>query len=212
MLELGSGIGLTGIVVCRSTSLTKYIFSDFHQTVLQRLKDNITNCLTNSDSNSASVSVEELDWENVSDEQLQRIRANTIIAAGDTKPTDISKITHTFSNVNYTHLMMRRSLNHVYSYESIMPETFSVTLLCLFEPDVVYDPDIIACLVKLLSRLLNYKVQENHPDVYIASAVRNPQTYDCFKKELGRFHIYNTILFHYTIDLKHPLFRILHNE
>ncbi|KAI2666334.1 Protein-lysine N-methyltransferase EEF2KMT [Labeo rohita] len=136
VLELGSGIGLTGIVVCRSSSLTKYIFSDCHQTVLQRLKDNITNCLTNGDGNSASVCVEELDWENVSDEQLQRIQANTIIAA-----------------------------------------------------DVVYDPDIIACLVRLLSRLLNYKVQEKHPDVYIASTVRNPQTYDCFKKELGRFHI-----------------------
>lgn len=66
---------------------------------------------------------------------------------------------------------------------------------------MVYDPDVIACLVKLLSRLLNDKVQENHPDVYIASAVRNPQTYDCFKKELGRFHI--NILFHYTIDSKH---------
>ncbi|XP_016405900.1 protein-lysine N-methyltransferase EEF2KMT-like [Sinocyclocheilus rhinocerous] len=131
VLELGSGIGLTIIVVCRSSSLTKYIFSDCHQTVLQRLKDNITNCLTNCDSNSASVCVEELDWENVSDEQLQRIQASTIIAA-----------------------------------------------------DVVYDPDIIACLVRLLSRLLNCKVQEEHPDVYIASTVRNPQTYDCFKKEL----------------------------
>ncbi|XP_052409013.1 protein-lysine N-methyltransferase EEF2KMT [Carassius gibelio] len=131
VLELGSGIGLTGIVVCRSSSLTKYIFSDCHQTVLQRLKENISNCLTNCDSNSASVCVEELDWENVSDEQLQRIQADTIIAA-----------------------------------------------------DVVYDPDIIAGLVRLLSRLLNGKVHEEHPDVYIASTVRNPQTYDCFKKEL----------------------------
>lgn len=143
VLELGSGIGLTGIVVCRSSSLTKYIFSDCHHTVLQRLKDNITNCLTNSDSNSdaLSVSVEELHWENVSDEQLQRIQANTIIAA-----------------------------------------------------DVVYDPDIIACLVKLLSRFLNCKVQENHPDVYIASTVRNPQTYDCFKKELERAGLRHVIM------------------
>ncbi|KAK7167625.1 hypothetical protein R3I94_001881 [Phoxinus phoxinus] len=141
VLELGSGIGLTGIVVCRSSSLTKYIFSDCHQTVLQRLKDNITNSLTNSDSNSASVNVEELHWENVSEEQLQRIQANTIIAA-----------------------------------------------------DVVYDPDIIACLVKLLSRLLNCKVQENHPDVYIASTVRNPQTYDCFKEELERAGLRHVIM------------------
>lgn len=84
-----------------------------------------------------------------------------------------------------------------------MSEKSSVALLCLFEPDVVYDPDIIACLVKLLSRLLNCKVQENHPDVYIASTVRNPQTYDCFKEELGRFHTINTFLFHYTIGFKH---------
>uniref|UniRef100_A0A8C1KKY0 Eukaryotic elongation factor 2 lysine methyltransferase n=1 Tax=Cyprinus carpio TaxID=7962 RepID=A0A8C1KKY0_CYPCA len=116
VLELGSGIGLTG-----------YIFSDRHQTVLQRLKDNITNCLTNCDSNSASVCVKELDWEKVSDEQL-----------------------------------------------------------C----SVVY-----ACLVRLLSRLLNCKAQEEHPDVYIASTVRNPQMYDCFKKELemaGLSHVVMT--------------------
>lgn len=137
VLELGSGIGLTGIVLCRSCSLTKYIFSDCHQTVLQRLKDNITNCLANCD----GVSVEELDWENVSDEQLQRIQANTIIAA-----------------------------------------------------DVVYDPDIIACLVRLLSRLLNCKVEENHPDVYVASTVRNPQTYECFKKELERAGLRHVIM------------------
>ncbi|XP_077068722.1 protein-lysine N-methyltransferase EEF2KMT [Siphateles boraxobius] len=141
VLELGSGIGLTGIVVCLSSSLTKYIFSDCHQTVLQRLKENITNCLTNSDSHSAPVSVEELHWENVSDEQLQRLQANTIIAA-----------------------------------------------------DVVYDPDIIACLVKLLSRLLNCKVQENHPDVYIASTVRNPETYDCFKEQLERAGLRHVIM------------------
>jgi len=180
VLELGSGIGLTGIVVCQSSSLTKYIFSDCHQTVLQRLKDNITNCLTNSGSNSASVSVEELHWENVSDEQLQRIQANTIIAAGDTKPRRYFQ--------DYTHYSFKCDL-FSFSEQHIMSERSSITLLCLFEPDVVYDPETIACLVKLLSRLLNCKVQENHPDVYIASTVRNPQTYDCFKEELGRFFI-----------------------
>uniref|UniRef100_A0A8C1QL40 Eukaryotic elongation factor 2 lysine methyltransferase n=1 Tax=Cyprinus carpio TaxID=7962 RepID=A0A8C1QL40_CYPCA len=89
VLELGSGIGLTG-----------YIFSDRHQTVLQRLKDNITNCLTNCDSNSASVCVKELDWEKVSDEQLQRIQASTIIAA----------VTY----IIYFHSMIKRSMNHMY--------------------------------------------------------------------------------------------------
>lgn len=61
---------------------------------------------------------------------------------------------------------------------------------------------VYACLVRLLSRLLNCKAQEEHPDVYIASTVRNPQMYDCFKKELGRFHIINNILLCYTVDVK----------
>lgn len=107
MLELGSGIGLTGIVLCRSCSLTKYIFSDCHQTVLQRLKDNVTNCLANCD----DVSVEELDWENVSDEQLQRIQANTIIAAGDKNPRDTVSITNIVdTNMIYIYLIL---MNHV---------------------------------------------------------------------------------------------------
>ncbi len=88
----------------------------------------------------------------------------------------------------------------IWSHEIMMFEKFWVTLLCLFETDVVYDPDVIACLVRLLSMLLNCKVQEKHPEVYIASTVRNPQTYDCFKKELGRFHI-NKIIF-YSINVK----------
>lgn len=140
VLELGSGVGLTGIVVCRSSSPTKYIFSDCHQTVLQRLRDNVTNCLTNCHCNNVPVCVEQLDWQTVSDEQLQRIHADTIIAA-----------------------------------------------------DVVYDPDIISCLVKLLARLSNCKVQES-PDVYIASTVRNPQTYDCFKTELEKAGLKHDII------------------
>ncbi|XP_051988106.1 protein-lysine N-methyltransferase EEF2KMT [Xyrauchen texanus] len=141
VLELGSGVGLTGIVTCRSSSLNKYIFSDCHQAVLQRLKNNIANCLTNGDSNSTSVCVEELVWENVPEEQLQRIQANTIIAA-----------------------------------------------------DVVYDPEIIAGLVRLLTRLLTCNFQESHPDVYIASTIRNLQTYDCFKKELEKAGLQHVVI------------------
>ncbi len=88
------------------------------------------------------------------------------------------------SYVIYFHSLIKKSLTLITWNDDVWE-----TLLCLFETDVVYDPDIIACLVRLLSMLLNCKVQEKHPDVYIVSAVRNPQTYDCFKKELGRFHI-----------------------
>ncbi|KAI4893934.1 hypothetical protein NFI96_018184 [Prochilodus magdalenae] len=134
VLELGSGAGLTGVVVCRTCKPAKYVFSDCHQSVLQRLRNNVQlNGLTAQDHWNGAACVEELDWENVREEELRRIGADTVIAA-----------------------------------------------------DVVYDPDIIGSLVKLLLKLLTCPALETHPDVYVASTVRNPGTYDCFKKELEK--------------------------
>ncbi|KAL6476166.1 hypothetical protein MHYP_G00146650 [Metynnis hypsauchen] len=144
VLELGSGAGLTGIVVCQACKPTKYVFSDVHQGVLQRLRNNIQhNGLTEQDVSAASACVEELDWENVREEQLRRIGADTVIAA-----------------------------------------------------DVVYDPDVIGCLVKLLVKLLNCKTEEKPPDVYVASTIRNPRTYDSFKDELGKAGLKHTVVTH----------------
>ncbi|KAG8006561.1 Protein-lysine N-methyltransferase EEF2KMT [Nibea albiflora] len=81
VLELGSGVGLTGITICRSCSLNRFVFSDCHPSVLQKLRNNIQlNGLT--DQTSPTVSVEEMDWTAATEEQLKRIGADTIIAAG----------------------------------------------------------------------------------------------------------------------------------
>ncbi|KAK1799135.1 hypothetical protein P4O66_007387, partial [Electrophorus voltai] len=144
VLELGSGVGLTGIVVCRVCKPTKYVFSDCHQSVLERLRNNITrNGLTEQGSPGVSVLTEEVDWQNVKKDQLRRIGADTIIAA-----------------------------------------------------DVVYDPDIIGCLVRLLAELLNCKGQQRHPEVYIASTIRNPETYNCFKNELEKAGLKHIVITH----------------
>ena len=87
VLELGCGVGLTGLVVCRSCSPSSYVFSDFHPSVLQRLRANLElNGLGEGPPGGAEgggvVTVEELDWESVSEERLREIGADTIIASG----------------------------------------------------------------------------------------------------------------------------------
>ncbi|MBN3303962.1 EF2KT methyltransferase, partial [Amia calva] len=136
VLELGSGAGLAGLVVCRACSPRRYTFSDCHPSVLQRLHGNVhLNGLAprRDPCPGPAVSVEELDWEAVTSERLQEFEADTVIAS-----------------------------------------------------DVVYDPDIVCCLVRLLSKILQCPPQGRCPDVYVASTVRNPETYGLFKSELSK--------------------------
>ncbi|CAK6984912.1 protein-lysine N-methyltransferase EEF2KMT, partial [Scomber scombrus] len=88
VLELGSGVGLTGVTVCRSCSPSRYVFSDCHPRVLQKLRDNVQlSGLT--ERTSPSVSVEELDWTDVTEERLKEIGADTVIAADVVYDPDI---------------------------------------------------------------------------------------------------------------------------
>ncbi|KAK3553092.1 hypothetical protein QTP86_031363 [Hemibagrus guttatus] len=132
VLELGSGAGLTGVAVCHACKPKTYIFTDCHQSVLRRLRGNIRrNGLTQEHGAGVSVRVEELDWEQAQQEELQKIGAETVIAA-----------------------------------------------------DVVYDPELVGCLVRLLEKLV--KVPKKAPEVYVSSTIRNPGTYTSFKKELEK--------------------------
>uniref|UniRef100_A0A672YKB3 FAM86 N-terminal domain-containing protein n=2 Tax=Sphaeramia orbicularis TaxID=375764 RepID=A0A672YKB3_9TELE len=85
VLELGSGVGLTGIAICRSCQPSTYVFSDCHPTVLQKLRDNVD--LNGLDEQ--TVRVEELDWSTVTDEQLRAFGADTVIAADVVYDPDI---------------------------------------------------------------------------------------------------------------------------
>ncbi|XP_068434245.1 protein-lysine N-methyltransferase EEF2KMT [Clinocottus analis] len=126
VLELGSGSGLTGIVICRSCGPRRYVFSDGHPRVLQALRDNVRrNGL--SERSSAEVIVEEMDWTTATEDQIGRIGADVVIAA-----------------------------------------------------DVVYDPAVVEGLVEVLSRIL----RSSSPEVFVCSAIRNPETYAGFKRLL----------------------------
>ncbi|XP_026182019.1 protein-lysine N-methyltransferase EEF2KMT isoform X2 [Mastacembelus armatus] len=140
VLELGSGVGLTGITICRSCSPNRFIFSDCHTTVLQKLRDNVQlNGLT--EQLCPAVRVEQLDWTTVTEEQIKRVRADTVIAA-----------------------------------------------------DVVYDPDIIESLVKLLSKIMRCSSAEVLPEILICSTIRNPETYSGFKQQLEKAGIGHRVI------------------
>lgn len=62
--------------------------------------------------------------------------------------------------------------------------------------DVVYDPEIVSCLVRLLEKLI--KIPKKAPEVYISSTIRNPGTYTSFKEELGEFNVSIFFPFHNT--------------
>ena len=41
VLELGCGLGFVGVATCRLCRVNKYVFTDCHEHVLERLKENI---------------------------------------------------------------------------------------------------------------------------------------------------------------------------
>ncbi|XP_054254712.1 protein-lysine N-methyltransferase EEF2KMT, partial [Indicator indicator] len=153
ILELGSGVGFTGIAICKTCRPKRYIFSDCHPCVLHQLAQNI--CLNGfipgpdsaaytqkesqgqeaagTSSQIPQVMVADLDWGSVTQSQLLDLQPDVIIAA-----------------------------------------------------DVIYDPEIISALVGLLQKLFTCRADGKPPEVYIASTIRNPDTYLLFQAQLDK--------------------------
>ncbi|NXL68286.1 EF2KT methyltransferase, partial [Chordeiles acutipennis] len=101
VLELGSGIGFTGIAICKTCNPKTYIFSDYHRCVLQQLTENI--CLNGfvlepattqdiqrecqgqepeaTNYQKPKLIVAELDWSSVTEKQLLDLQPDVIVAA-----------------------------------------------------------------------------------------------------------------------------------
>uniref|UniRef100_A0A8C0B0G5 FAM86 N-terminal domain-containing protein n=1 Tax=Buteo japonicus TaxID=224669 RepID=A0A8C0B0G5_9AVES len=88
VLELGSGIGFTGIAICKTCKPKTYIFSDYHHCVLKQLTENI--CLNGFSQGQEAEAmnyqnpkliVAELDWGSVTEKQLLDLQPDVIIAA-----------------------------------------------------------------------------------------------------------------------------------
>ncbi|XP_054067897.1 protein-lysine N-methyltransferase EEF2KMT isoform X5 [Rissa tridactyla] len=160
VLELGSGIGFTGIAICKTCHPKAYVFSDCHPAVLQQLAENIRlNGFVLEPGKTRHIQTEpqgqeeeatnyqnpklnprlivaELDWGSVTEKQLLDLQPDVVIAA-----------------------------------------------------DVVYDPEIILALIGMLQKLAACRVARKAPEVYIAVTVRNPDTYHLFQAELDKVGI-----------------------
>ncbi|NXP00727.1 EF2KT methyltransferase, partial [Certhia brachydactyla] len=168
ILELGSGIGFTGIAICKTCQPRTFIFSDCHPRVLRQLGENIRlNGFTpepdmawstqresqgqeveGESCQNPQVIVAELDWGSVTEEQVLGLRADVVIAA-----------------------------------------------------DVVYDPEIILALIGMLQKLSICRADRKAPEVFIASTIRNPDTYQLFQAELDKAGIrWQTIPAHSSCD------------
>ncbi|NWW78355.1 EF2KT methyltransferase, partial [Climacteris rufus] len=98
VLELGSGVGFTGIAICKSCQPKTFIFSDCHPRLLRQLRENIrlngfspepcgaqtepqAQEVAGENCQSPKVIVAELEWGSVTEEQLLALQPDVVIAS-----------------------------------------------------------------------------------------------------------------------------------
>uniref|UniRef100_A0A8C5WI78 FAM86 N-terminal domain-containing protein n=1 Tax=Leptobrachium leishanense TaxID=445787 RepID=A0A8C5WI78_9ANUR len=154
ILELGSGVGLTGLAICKSCSPKKYLFSDHHPRVLQQVAKNI------------HLNGYYLDEEHDSQHIGQSVKA----AEHGISPENIkiSVVDLDWQSVT------EKQLSH-----------FQAEVDVVIAADIVYDPGTIIILSKFLNQLLSCIKGGRTLEVYIASTIRNHETYTFFKVTLN---------------------------
>ncbi|KAK8388817.1 hypothetical protein O3P69_020648 [Scylla paramamosain] len=151
ILELGAGLGLTGLAVMKNCKPASYTFTDVHDSVLKVLVENIVINLFSEVSQSSG----EYDADNMK---------------------SIESWSRNFESKDHDTVVHIKKLD----WES---DTYESDVDLVLAADVVYDPDVIVHFIKVLKDVLCKK-----PGVaaYVASTVRNPDTYVFFRNELAR--------------------------
>ncbi|GAB5583096.1 protein-lysine N-methyltransferase EEF2KMT isoform X1 [Prionailurus iriomotensis] len=197
VLELGSGAGLTGLAICKTCRPSAYIFSDCHSCVLEQLRGNILlNGLSleadvtdsarhpehnTCNSESPRVTVAQLDWDVVTAPQLAAFQPEVVIAAEECLANG-PLVLHQAHPVPYPAdsavPLVLGCDSETHSGQNTEPEQHPPM-------DVLYCPETVLSLVRVLQRLSACLKNQQAPDAYIAFTVRNPETCQLFTSELG---------------------------
>lgn len=86
-----------------------------------------------------------------------------------------------------------------------------VNLFYSLKKDIIYDPEVVICLVSVLKKLLvatTDGTRKTSSVVYLGSTIRNPETYHQFKMELGMWLVITQVaivqILPITISIRDP--------
>ncbi|CAG5121671.1 unnamed protein product [Candidula unifasciata] len=207
--ELGSGLGLTGIVSCKYCQIQSYAFTDCHAQVLYLLSKNIEQNLVqekhkqNSDSSDRDKKI------------LRKIRKQLSLSSGSEDPStafgdgkdvvesDVNDdeiysdpveldVSTSCWDMDSSHRIAslkadrRVSICHL-DWECVKGKVLEkLKSDIILAADVVYDTSIIPALVFVLKSLLDTGPESNRkPKAYIASTIRSEDTRDAFLIAIG---------------------------
>ncbi|XP_064628945.1 protein-lysine N-methyltransferase EEF2KMT-like [Lineus longissimus] len=171
VIELGCGLGFTGIIACRSLQPTSYVFTDCHQEVLKRLKKNLQiNELFCDDELS-----KEKEERNICD-HCDSLEVNNL-------RTD-KKCVAQCHGANVADVVQL-------DWNDLCEDVLKDRLRCdvVLAADVIYDPSIIANLLNILSILLS-----DGAVAYLASTIRNVGTYDAFLSAMDAANLNHEVI------------------
>ncbi|XP_061712478.1 protein-lysine N-methyltransferase EEF2KMT isoform X2 [Cydia pomonella] len=139
VLELGSGVGFTGITIAKHCKIKSIVLTDCHDDVLKAIKENI------------------------------------IINFPDSSGAKMNDLSGSERNCQSNIEAMMLDWNDDHEMPShFLPEV-------VIGADIVYDPSILQPLCNVLRRLF---VKNVELEVYIASVIRNEDTFNEFRKTL----------------------------
>lgn len=183
VLELGCGVGMTGLVTIENCKVKSYIFSDCNDEVLKILKHNVQINIEGSDEERSTTETDNGtqgtdDVTNVMSDLITKVSRVNIASDNDSVDT-VMKNLYQEQNVNVNYKFQKSLISiRKLSFEELshlkMDEIFCDVVLA---SDIIYDSDLFPSLKNALANIFD---QIKSCTAIFACKVRNMDTYKSF--------------------------------